>query len=254
MSDSFLTEVRGNVLVMTINRASARNAMDGPTAREMAAALDRLDESPELFVGVLTGAGGTFCAGMDLKAFLTGDTPEVPGRGMGGITERPPRKPVIAAVEGWALAGGLEIAIACDLIVAGESAKFGVPEVKRALVAGGGAALRLPELVGTARAMELLLTGDPVTAARAEQIGLINRVVPDGTALEAALELAAVIAANGPLAVQATRAVALGARDWDSKQRWDRQRQILGPVFSSEDATEGATAFAERRPPVWKGR
>jgi enoyl-CoA hydratase len=191
---------------------------------------------------------------MDLKAFLTGDTPEVPGRGMGGITQTPPRKPLVAAVEGWALAGGLEMALACDLIVAGESAKFGVPEVKRSLVAGGGAALRLPEVIGIARAMELLLTGDPITAPRAEQIGLVNRVVPSGTALDAALDLAAGIAANGPLAVQATKAVAQGARDWDSKERWDRQTEIVGPVFTSEDAREGATAFAQRRAPIWKGR
>lgn len=254
MTESFLTEVRGNVLVMTINRPQVKNAMDGVTARAMAAAVDRLDRSDDLFVGVLTGAGGTFCAGMDLKAFLAGDTPEIAGRGMGGITETPPRKPLVAAVEGWALAGGLEMALACDLIVAGAGAKFGVPEVKRSLVAAGGAALRLPEAIGSARAMEFLLTGDPVTATRAEHIGLINRVVPDGSALDSALELAVTIADNGPLAVQATKAVALAARDWDSKERWIRQRDIVGPVFTSEDAIEGATAFAERRAPVWKGR
>ncbi|HXA57913.1 MAG TPA: enoyl-CoA hydratase-related protein, partial [Streptosporangiaceae bacterium] len=172
----------------------------------------------------------------------------------GGLTERPPRKPLIAAVEGWALAGGFELALACDLVVAGQSARFGVPEVKRSLVAGGGAALRLPERVGLTLAMELLLTGDQISAERAAQIGLVNRVVPAGTALDAALELAAVIAANGPLAVQATKAVALNASDWSGEERWDRQREITDPVFASQDAREGAAAFGEKRAPVWQGR
>jgi enoyl-CoA hydratase len=254
MTDTLIAEPRGNVLLMTINRPQVRNAMDGATARELLAALELLDSSPGLSIGVLTGAGGTFCAGMDLKAFLSGDTPEIPGRGLGGLTQQPPAKPMIAAVEGWALAGGFEMVLACDLVVAGQSAKFGVPEVKRSLVAGGGAALRLPERVGLTVAMELLLTGDPIDAARAERIGLVNRVVPDGTALEEALALAAVIAANGPLALQATKQVALGARDWDSEQRWVRQREIIAPVFDSEDAREGAAAFTEKRPPRWKGR
>jgi enoyl-CoA hydratase len=254
MADNLLMEQRGNMLLMTINRPHVRNAVDGATARELVAALELLDSSPELAIGVLTGAGGTFSAGMDLKAFLAGDTPEIPGRGLGGLTQQPPDKPMIAAVEGWALAGGFEMMLACDLVVAGQGAKFGVPEVKRSLVAGGGAALRLPERVGLTLAMELLLTGDPIDAVRAERIGLVNRVVPDGTAVDRALELAAVIAANGPLALQATKKVALHARDWDSEQRWDRQREIIAPVFVSEDAREGAVAFTEKRPPRWKGR
>jgi enoyl-CoA hydratase len=254
MTDTLIAEPRGNVLLMTINRPPVRNAIDGATARALFAALELLDSSPELSIGVLTGAGGNFSAGMDLKAFLSGDTPEIPGRGLGGLTQQPPRKPMIAAVEGWALAGGFEMVLACDLVVAGQSAKFGVPEVKRSLVAAGGAALRLPERVGLTVAMELLLTGDPVGAARAESIGLVNRVVPDGTAVEEGLALAAVIAANGPLALAATKQVALCARDWSSGQRWERQREIVAPVFDSQDAREGAAAFTEKRPPKWKGR
>jgi len=205
-------------------------------------------------VGVLTGVGGTFCAGMDLKTFIAGDSPEIPGRGFGGMTQDPPRKPVIAAVEGWALAGGFELVLACDLVVAAENARFGLPEVKRGLVAGGGGALRLPGRVGLTLAMELLLTGDPITAQRAAQIGLVNRVVPDGAALDGALALAAVIAANGPMAVRASKAVAVAAADWHGAERWARQREITDPVHRSADAMEGAVAFAEKRAPVWRGR
>ncbi|OLT16484.1 enoyl-CoA hydratase [Pseudonocardia sp. CNS-139] len=252
--DGVRTERRGRVLVITLDRPHRRNALDGAAARALSAAVDELEAAPDLAVGVLTGAGGVFCAGMDLKAFVTGDLPEVPGRGLGGMTERLPEKPMVAAVEGWALAGGFEIALACDLIVAGAGARFGVPEVKRALVAGGGAALRLPWRVPTAIAMELLLTGDPIDAVRAAAVGLVNRVVPDGGALGAALELAGTIAANGPLAIAATRRIAVGTLDWTSDEAWDRQRAIADPVFASRDAVEGATAFAEKRPPRWEGR
>ena len=161
---------------------------------------------------MLTGAGGTFCAGMDLKAWMRGDKPMIPGRGFGGITITPPRKPLIAAVEGYALAGGFELMLACDLVVAAEGSKFGVPEVKRALVAGGGAALLLPRRIPYAAAMELLLTGEQVSAARAAELGLVNRLVPDGTALDGALALAEVIAANGPLAVAVTKQIARAPR------------------------------------------
>ncbi|MFC4944279.1 crotonase/enoyl-CoA hydratase family protein [Pseudonocardia sp. GCM10023141] len=248
------TERCGQILVMTIDRVAVRNAMDGPTARALAAALDELDADPDLFVGVLTGAGGTFCAGMDLKGFLTGDTPGIPGRGLGGLTQRPPRKPLVAAVEGWALAGGFEMVLACDLVVAARTARFGVPEVKRSLVAAAGAALRLPTRLPMALAMELLLTGDPIDAERAARMGLVNTVVDEGSALTEAIELAERIAANGPLAVQATKRIALIAADWTDEERWTEQRKITEPVFSSEDAREGASAFVEKRAPVWAGR
>ncbi len=254
MTESVLVERRDGVQVITLNRPEARNALDRAVAEAVAAAVDELDRDDDLRVGVLTGAGGTFSAGMDLKAFLRGETPAVEGRGLCGITQTPPGKPMIAAVEGWALAGGLELVLACDLVVAGGSARFGVPEVKRGLVAAGGAALMLPRRVGPAHALELLLTGDPVDAARAAEIGLVNRVVPDGSALEEALRLAAVIAANGPLAVAVTKQVARRSADWSFEQGWAEQDALVRPVFLSHDAAEGAAAFAEKRAPVWRGR
>jgi enoyl-CoA hydratase len=242
------------VQVITINRPQAKNALDKAVAEGIAAAVDALDASDDLRVGVLTGAGGTFSAGMDLKAFLRGETPAIEGRGLCGITQTPPRKPLIGAVEGWALAGGFELLLACDLVVAAEDARFGVPEVKRSLVAAGGAALLLPQRVPYALALEMLLTGDPLPATRAAEIGLVNRLAPSGGALDGALELAATIAANGPLAVAATKQIARATVDWSSAESWARQAEITGPVFASEDAREGSTAFAEKRAPVWKGR
>jgi enoyl-CoA hydratase len=247
-------EARGHVLVITIDRPEARNAVNAAVAQGMAEALDRLESDDELRVAVLTGAGGTFCSGMDLKAFMAGESPMVEGRGLAAITQRPPAKPVVAAVEGWALAGGFEIVLACDLVVASRTARFGVPEVKRGLVAAAGAAIRLPERVPQPVALELLLTGEPIDAERAHALGLVNRVVEEGEALEEALRLAEVVAANGPLAVAATRRVALEARDWSREEAWERQDEIVTPVFVSEDAMEGAAAFAEKRAPVWRGR
>jgi enoyl-CoA hydratase len=191
---------------------------------------------------------------MDLKAFLRGERPAIEGRGLCGITQTPPRKPLIGAVEGWALAGGFELLLACDLIVAAEDARFGVPEVKRSLVAAGGAALQLPRRVPFNVALEMLLTGEPLSAVRAAEIGLVNRLTEDGGALAGALELAAAIAANGPLAVVASKAIARGAGDWTFAEGWSEQAALIAPVFASDDAREGATAFAEKRPPVWKGR
>jgi enoyl-CoA hydratase len=191
---------------------------------------------------------------MDLKAFLRGETPTIEGRGLCGITTTPPRKPLIGAVEGWALAGGFELLLACDLVVAARTARFGVPEVKRSLVAGGGAALLLPQRVPVALALELLLTGDPISAHRAAEIGLVNQVVDEGGAAPGALELARRIAANGPLAVAATKQIARSAPDWTTAEGWERQVEITKPVFGSEDAREGATAFAEKRAPIWQGR
>jgi enoyl-CoA hydratase len=191
---------------------------------------------------------------MDLKAFLRGETPVIEGRGLCGITVTPPRKPVVAAVEGGALAGGFELVLACDLVVAGRTARFGVPEVKRSLIAAGGGALLLPQRIPRAVALELLLTGEPVDAERAAAVGLVNRVVDDGAALDAAVRLAELIAANGPLAVAATKQIVRSSPSWPAGEAWSRQEEIIRPVFDSEDAREGSTAFAERRPPVWRGR
>jgi enoyl-CoA hydratase len=254
MTSPVLVERRDCVLVITINRPEVRNALDGAAARALAAAADELDADSELRVGVLTGTNGSFCTGMDLKGFLRGDKPMIEGRGFGGITITPPRKPLIAAVEGWALAGGFELMLACDLVVAGEGSRFGVPEVKRALVAGGGAALLLPRRIPYAVAMELLLTGEHINAERAVALGLVNRLVPTGEALEGALRLAAVIAANGPLAVAVTKQIARAQADWTVEEGWQRQADLYKPVFDSDDAREGATAFAQKRAPVWRGR
>jgi enoyl-CoA hydratase len=254
VSDEVLVERRGAVQVITINRPAVKNALDAGVAAGVAAAVDELDDADELRVGVLTGAGGTFSAGMDLKAWLRGESPAIEGRGLCGITVTPPRKPLIAAVEGWALAGGFELLLACDLVVASETSMFGVPEVKRGLVAAAGAALLLPRRIPQAIALEMLMTGASIDAARAAQLGLVNRLTPEGGALDGALELAAQVAANGPLAVAVSKQIARSAQDWTMEEGWRRQTELTTPVFTSEDAQEGATAFAEKRPPVWKGR
>jgi enoyl-CoA hydratase len=249
-----LTEVHERVLLITINRPDQRNAVNKAVADGIAAALERLDAEAGLSVGVLTGAGAGFCAGMDLKAFVTGERPYVEGRGFAGITQRAADKPLIAAIEGFAVAGGLEVALACDLIVASRGARLGVPEVKRSLVAAGGALLRLPRALPRPIAMELALTGDPIPAERAYELGLVNRLTEPGQALDAALELARTIAANGPLALAATKRILTESLDWPQAEFFARQRPISDPVFASEDAREGAQAFAEKRPPVWRGR
>ena len=252
--DAVIVETRDNVLVITINRPQARNAVNGAVATGVAAALDRLDAETGLSVGVLTGAGGTFSSGMDLKGFLRGETPVVEGRGLAGLTEAPPRKPLIAAVEGYALAGGFEMVLACDLVVASREAKFGLPEVKRSLVAGGGGLFRLPHRLPYYLAMELALTGDPITADVAAHHGLVNRLVDAGGALDGALELAAAVAANGPLALTASKEIVRKSLDWSEDEAWKQQLDIMAPVFGSEDAREGAAAFAEKRPPRWQGK
>ncbi|SHL49570.1 short chain enoyl-CoA hydratase [Pseudonocardia thermophila] len=253
MAEEVLTSREGGVLIITMNRPDARNAVDSRLAEGLAAAADELDADRSLSVGVLTGAGGTFCSGMDLKAFLKGEVPTVGDRGFGGITRRGPAKPLIAAVEGYALAGGCEIALACDLIVASREAKFGLPEVKRALVAGAGGLFRLPERIPRNIAMEYALTGEFFTAEQAHGWGLVNRVTEPGGALAAALELAGAIAQNGPLAITATKKIVNEAPGWPAEQRWQRQGEIMDPIFASADAREGAAAFAEKRKPVWKG-
>ncbi len=253
-SAAVLTERRDRVLVVTINRPDQRNAVNAAVAQGIAAALDELDATPELSIGVVTGAGKGFCAGMDLKAFVAGETPHVDDRGFAGITRRASVKPLIAAVEGFAVAGGLEVALACDLIVAARGAKLGIPEVKRSLVAAGGGLLRLPRVLPRNIAMELALTGDPILAERGFELGLVNRLAEPGGALDAALELAKQIAQNGPLALAASKRILTEAVDWPEAEFFERQGEIAGPVMGSEDAREGATAFAEKRPPVWKGR
>jgi enoyl-CoA hydratase len=249
-----LTERRERVLLITINRPEQRNAVNAAVARGIADALDELDRDSELTLGILTGAGKGFCAGMDLKAFVTGERPYADDRGFAGITQRAAEKPLIAAIEGFAVAGGLEVALACDLIVAAKGAKLGIPEVKRSLVAAGGAMLRLPRVLPRNLAMELALTGDPITAERGYELGLVNRLADPGQAVETALQLAGEIAPNGPLALKASKRVLIEAVDWPESEFWERQGEITAPVFSSEDAREGAVAFAEKRDPVWKGR
>ena len=253
MSEEVLTSEDNGILVVTINRPEAKNAMTKAAAEGIAAAMDRLDSDDSLRVGILTGAGGTFCSGMDLKGFLRGESPSVEGRGFGGVVQQPPEKPLIAAVEGYALAGGLELMIACDLVVADAGAKFGIPEVKRGLVAAAGGVMMLPDQIPERIAMELALTGDFIDAARAYELGLINRVA-DGDALGEAKALAKTIVANGPLAVRVSKQVIKQSRGWPMEERYTRQTQLIAPVFVSEDAREGAAAFAEKRAPNWKGK
>jgi enoyl-CoA hydratase len=256
MSDQepVLTERRERVLVITLNRPDQRNAINGSVARGVADALDQLDADASLSVGIVTGAGGYFCAGMDLKAFAAGEMPWVEGRGFGGIVERNSDKPLIAAIEGFAVAGGLEVALACDLIVAAAGARLGIPEVKRSLVAAGGGLLRLPRMLPRNIANELALTGDPITAERGYELGLVNRVSEQGAALDAALELATTIAANGPLALAGSKRILRESPDWSQGEAFERQQPIWGPIFASDDAREGATAFAEKRAPVWQNK
>jgi enoyl-CoA hydratase len=255
MSELVKVETVGRVLVITIDRPQARNAVNLEVAQGLAAALDQLDNDSELAIGILTGAGNTFCSGMDLKAFAaSGQRPYVHGRGFAGICERPPRKPLIAAIEGYALAGGCEVALACDLIIAANNATFGLPEVKRGLVPGSGGMVRLPARIPYHIAMEAVLTGDMMPADRLHHHGLVNRLVEPGKALEAALEMAQLIAENGPLAVQTAKRIIAESRNWRPADMFDLQRPMIAHIFTSDDAKEGATAFAEKRKPVWTGK
>lgn len=253
MDDVLAVERHGAILVLTMSRPQARNAVDQALATAVAAAMDDLDADDELSVAVLTGAGGTFCSGMDLKAFARGELVAT-DRGFGGMTERPPEKPVIAAVEGWALAGGCEIALACDLIVAARGARFGIPEVRRGLVAAAGGLSRLPLALPYQVAMELALTGEPLTAERAHQFGMVNRLVEPGQALNEALVLAQAIADNAPLAVRTSKWIMATATGWADEELWKRQQEKAAAIMASYDAVEGATAFAEKRAPQWRGR
>ena len=249
-----LTTEDGGVLTITLNRPHARNAVDQALAEGVAEALDRLDASDALRIAIVTGAGGSFCSGMDLKAFVSGERPWVADRGFAGIAQRASAKPLIAAVEGFALAGGFEVALSCDLIVAARDARFGIPEVKRGLVAAAGGLIRLPKRIPYHLAMELALTGDPVGAERAAEMGIVNRVTEPGRALDTARELAATIVRNAPLALAASKAIVQRAGEWTEEEAWQRSGELGGPVFGSEDAQEGAKAFAEKREPVWQGR
>jgi enoyl-CoA hydratase len=249
-----ITERHDRVFLITLNRPDARNAVNLAMAEAMAAALDELDGDDELSVGVIAGEGKGFSSGMDLKAFATGERPWAGDRGFAGIVQKPAEKPLVAAIEGFAVAGGLEIALACDLIVAAKGAKLGVPEVKRGLVAAGGALRQLPRRLPGAVAMELALTGETITAERGTELGLVNRLAEPGEALDVALELAAEVAANAPLATAASKSILNQQGSWDDETFWSKQGEIVAPVFTSEDAIEGATAFSEKRAPNWRGR
>jgi len=257
MSDAeskVLLERRDSILVITINRPQARNAIDLDVATRIAAAIDELDGRDELSVGIITGVGDVFCAGMDLKRFAAGERPVVPGRGFAGLTAKPPMKPLIAAVNGHALAGGFEIALACDMIVASTTAEFGLPEVRRGVVASAGALWRLPLRIPLQIATEMALTGKPIGAARAYEIGLLNAVTPKEDVITHAVELADLVSRSAPLAVAATKRVLVESPDWPSHEAFARQRVITEPVFRSADAKEGAIAFLEQRDPRWSRR
>src|ERR1700758_4173841 len=249
-----LTEHHHGVLTITINRPAQKNAVSRQVAVQLASALDLLDTDPTLSVGVLTGAGGTFSAGMDLKAFANGQTPILPGRGFGGLPRAVVRKPLIAAVEGWALGGGFEMALACDLIVAADTAKFGLTEVKRGLIAGEGGVIRLPQRLPYHVALKVLLTGEPISAVEANQYGLISELAPSGGALAAAQKLAQRVAVNAPLALAKVKQVLRETQGLNDAEAFKRQAENASDLLNSEDAHEGALAFAEKRAPVWRGR
>jgi len=254
LSGKVLVRIDEGLMTITLNRPEVRNAIDRDLSYEVCAAVDELDERDELRVAILAGAGGTFCSGMDLKAFVRGEVTRVEGRGLMGIARTPPTKPMIAAVEGHAVAGGLEAALACDLLVAARDARFGLPEVRRGLAAAGGGLIRLPRLIPPRIAMELALTGDTVDAELLYRHGLVNRLTEPGQALSEAEALARRIAANAPLAVAASKRVITEQRDWPTAESFDRQEEIAGQLLASADAREGAVAFAEKRPPVWTGQ
>jgi enoyl-CoA hydratase len=257
MADEVLRERKGHVEILTINRPEARNAINGAVSRAMSTFMDELAADDDCWVVVITGSGDkAFSAGMDLKAFSSGEGGDIMGApgGFGGLTQRAFPKPVIAAVNGSALAGGLEIMLSCDLVVAADHAMFGIPEAKRGLIAGAGGLLRLPKRLPIAIALELAMTGDPIDAVRAQQLGLINKVVPAASLLTEALSLAERIAANAPLAVRYSKSVMQRAAELPEAEGWNINQEAVGVVFSSADAMEGPVAFAEKRAPRWQGK
>lgn len=249
-------ELRGHVALLTIQRPEARNAVNAAVAQGMEAALDRFEADEAAWVAVLTGAGSTFSAGADLKAISKGEGASLATErgGFAGIARRAIKKPIIAAVDGPALAGGCEIALSCDLIVASTAARFGLPEVKRSLVAAAGGLFRLPRALPERVALELVMTGEPLSAERAFHFGLVSRLVEPGNALAAAFELAESIAANAPLAVRASRDVARRAYVDGDDELWNASFQAFASMMSTEDFLEGPRAFIEKRPPRWTGR
>ena len=249
-------EQRGRVAVLTINRPEARNAVNGEVASGIEDAIDRIEADDETWVAVLTGAGPVFSAGADLKAIATGQAAALNTKkgGFAGIARRERTKPIIAAVNGPALAGGCEIVLSCDMVIASTEARFGVPEVKRSLVAGAGGLFRLPRALPTAIAMELVLTGDPIDAQRAYDLGFVNQLVEPGQAVEAAVALAERICVNAPVAVRESRAVVLAGALADDETAWRLTNEAFGRVVQTEDFAEGPKAFIEKRAPEWKGR
>jgi enoyl-CoA hydratase/carnithine racemase len=257
MADEVLRERRGHVEILTINRPDARNAINGPVSKAMSVAMDELAADDECWVVVITGAGEkAFCAGMDLKAFSSGEGGDIIGAsgGFAGLTQRDFAKPIIAAVNGSALAGGFEIMLSCDLVVAVEHATFGIPEAKRGLIAAAGGLVRMPKRLPVAIALEMAMTGDPIDAARALALGLVNQVVPADQLLDAALALADRIAANAPLAVRYSKSVMKRSAEVPESEGWAINAEAVGVVFTSADAMEGPVAFAEKRPPNWQGK
>jgi enoyl-CoA hydratase/carnithine racemase len=257
MADEVLRERRGNVEILTINRPEARNAINGAVSKAMSDAMDALTDDPECWVVVVTGSGDkAFSAGMDLKAFSSGEGGDIMGAsgGFGGLTQRAFPKPIIAAVNGSALAGGFEIMLSCDLVVAADHAKFGIPEAKRGLIAGAGGLIRMPKRLPMAVALELAMTGDPIDAERAYALGLVNKVVPGDAVLAEAVALAERIAANAPLAVRYSKEVMKRAADLPESEGWAINSDAVRVVFSSADAMEGPIAFAEKRAPNWQGK
>jgi len=247
----FRTE--GHVAILTINRPEARNALNADVGTGLGEGFGEIERNPEIRVGILTGGGGHFCSGMDLKGFVAGQSIDTSGIPYGGAANRVVTKPLIAAVEGYALAGGFELALVCDLIVAAKTAKFGIPEVKRGLVAAGGGLVRLPRQAPLRIALEMALTGDIYDAETLQRMGMINRLTEEGGALAAAIELGERIAANAPLALAVTKKVIRQSLDWPNSQSYDLQREFTSPVFQTNDAKEGATAFAQKRAPKWTG-
>lgn len=254
MADEVLRERHGHVELLTINRPEARNAINRATAFALGEALNDCERDDEVWVAILTGAGDkAFSAGMDLKAFAAGEFP-ITDQGFGGLTKRDFSKPLIAAANGSALAGGFEMLISCDLVVAADHAKFGLPEASRGLVAGAGGLIRLAKLIPRAVAYEIVLTAEPVDAARAYELGLVNQVVPGDQVVPAALALAERIARNAPLAVRKSKEVLRHSLELTEAEAWKLNDEVFGMIGASADALEGAVAFAEKREPRWQGR